>query len=127
MDAKQLHRFEMFIGEILINCMVIFGWFNSKGICYFSSISVISNGIGSGHYAHISIGDDNNNCFVMKKLFLCSIGKEVIAAHIMVYINIKRKFMLWLYKLELVLTLNKTKLLLWIDILELVLWLYKLE
>ncbi len=42
-DDKELDRFEMLIRKMCIDRMVFFGWFNSKSICYFNSISDISN------------------------------------------------------------------------------------
>eukprot|EP01084_Bolivina_argentea_P268957 456971_1 len=35
--------------------------------------------IGSGYYGYISTGNDDNNCFVMEKLVLWSIGIETVA------------------------------------------------
>ncbi len=40
---KELDRFEWYIGEIYINCMVFDGWFESKSKCCFNFISDVSN------------------------------------------------------------------------------------
>ncbi len=66
-----------------------------RGLGYFknkwteTSIKYIYIGylhIGSGYYGYISIGNNDNKCLVMKKLFLWSLGTEKIVIYIMVYI-----------------------------------------
>ncbi len=71
-------------------------WYDTYIETYIKYIYIAFSGINSGYYGHILVGIDDNNCFVMKKLFLFSIATEKIVEYIIVFMVWNKR--IWVFR-----------------------------